>query len=38
MGCLEQRTVGYGHYILELEEKQTEEFTYDYMERIIQAK
>ncbi|MDH2622519.1 hypothetical protein QDT42_18550, partial [Acinetobacter baumannii] len=35
---LEQRTAGYGHYGLELEEKQTEEFAYDYMGRIIQAK
>ncbi|EPF6424320.1 RHS repeat-associated core domain-containing protein [Acinetobacter baumannii] len=38
MGRLEQRTAGYGHYGLELEEKQTEEFAYDYMGRIIQAK
>lgn len=38
MGHLEQRTAGYGHYGLELEEKQTEEFAYDYMGRIIQAK
>ncbi|MGB9040708.1 MAG: DUF6531 domain-containing protein, partial [Acinetobacter calcoaceticus] len=38
MGRLEQRTAGYGHYGLELEEQQTEEFAYDYMGRIIQAK
>lgn len=38
MGRLEQRTAGYGHYGLELEEKQTEEFAYDYMGRVIQAK
>lgn len=38
MGRLELRTAGYGHYGLELEEKQTEEFAYDYMGRIIQAK
>ncbi|MBJ9721195.1 RHS repeat protein [Acinetobacter calcoaceticus] len=38
MERLEQRTAGYGHYGLELEEKQTEEFAYDYMGRIIQAK
>ncbi len=38
MGRLEQRTAGYGHYGLELEEKQSEEFAYDYMGRIIQAK
>lgn len=38
MGRLEQRTAGYGHYGLALEEQQTEEFAYDYMGRIIQAK
>jgi RHS repeat-associated protein len=38
MGRLEQRTAGYGHYGLELEAKQTEEFAYDYMGRIIHAK
>ena len=38
MGRLEQRTAGYGHYGLELEEKQTEEFAYDLMGRIVQAK
>ncbi|WP_127491313.1 RHS repeat-associated core domain-containing protein [Acinetobacter calcoaceticus] len=38
MGRLEQRTAGYGHYGLELEEQQTEELAYDYMGRIIQAK
>jgi len=38
MGRLEQRTAGYGHYGLELEEKQAEEFTHDSMSRIIQAK
>ena len=38
MGRLEQRTAGYGHYGLELEEQQTEEFAYDYMGRLIQAK
>ena len=38
MGRLEQRTAGYGHYGLELEAKQTEEFAYDYMGRILHAK
>ena len=38
MGRLEQRTAGYGHCGLELEEKQTEEFAYDYMGRILHAK
>lgn len=38
MGRLEQRTAGYGHYGLELESKQTEEFAYDYLGNLIQAK
>lgn len=38
MGRLEQRTVGYGHHGLKLEQQQTEEFAYDFMGRLLQAK
>lgn len=38
MGRLEQRTAGYGHHGFELEEQQTEEFAYDYLGNLIQAK
>ncbi|MCS3525956.1 RHS repeat-associated core domain-containing protein [Acinetobacter johnsonii] len=38
MGRLEQRTAGYGHHGLKLEQQQTEEFAYDFMGRLLQAK
>lgn len=38
MGRLEQRTVGYGHHGLKLEQQLTEEFAYDSMGRLLQAK
>lgn len=38
MGRLEQRTAGYGYKGQALEQAQSEEFAYDYMGRIIQAK
>ncbi|WP_139192180.1 hypothetical protein, partial [Acinetobacter nosocomialis] len=38
MGRLEQRTAGYGYQGQELEEKQTEEFSYDGLGNLVQAK